>query len=469
MKKKFLSQEKRNISKLIENLSKALNIDIDSLSFFEEKLEQIILKNSLNDMLETYFSLLENEMVSLIERRLTPSFQFGIQNQHFTIIGYHGKLNVNLDAKDIDENTYYSFDSISKVLTSIVTMLMIRDGRITLETPINKYNQDFYMDATITSILKFTAMIQTEKRIDGLSPEETIAILKQCRENITEKNKYKNYYQYNDLGYMILRLSIPEFLERLDYVLSLIDPTNLTYKNTEFKELITGGKFSQEYITPDLKGRDILFPGHTGLYGNITGLLNLFTKILNNQILTKEELDLLLKQPYTDPIVYTKLGNIATSKNGSTQYMAKVAGFYRKPNNITDSNYDKLASCDFSNLTTDNALASAGTCGSWVVGDNLSYQGQFGTYVGGILTNPYSYVRTDNYPGSQNIITNTNLTVNEKGVILGFSGKLNPYKNIITRYGILLELLTAYLKNNHPEYNLDSKQITYTRKLKKTQ
>lgn len=469
MENHFLSTEKQNIKKLIKDLSIVLNTDIDTLAFLEEKLDLIILKsNKLEDLLENYFSLLENEMITLIERRLTPAFQFGIKNKYFTFKGYYGKINATPTARDIDENTYFSFDSISKILTSIITMMMIRDGNVTINSSVNSYNTNFNMDASIESILKFTAMIQTDKRIDNLSREETIGILKNVKENILEKSKYKNYYQYNDLGYMILRLSIKDFLERLDIVLNIIDPYNLTYKNIENKDLITGGKLNYEYITPDTKGRGIPFPGHTGLYGNIEGLLNLFNKIFyTNDILTKEELELLLKQPYDDSTTYTKLGNVATSKNGSTLYMAKVAGIYRKPNNIVDSNYDKMASCDFSNLTTDKAMASAGTCGSWVMGDDLSYQGLFGNYVGGILTNPYSYIKEGKYKGSNNTVLNTNLTFNENGVIIGYSSKLNPYKNIIAKYGILLELLTEYIKNTYKEEFLDNKHITYIRKLSK--
>lgn len=468
----FLSDSKRNIKNLITDLSKALNVDITTLNPLEEKLTKIILTsstNSLNNILETYFSLLEAEMTTLIARRITPAFQFGIKNDYFTFIGYHGQFSSLPTSKDITYQTFFSFDSISKILTSTITMLLLRDGKVTIDSSINSFNPNFNMDASIKSILKFTAMIQTEKRIDNLPREETIKILKKCRENITEKNRRQNYYQYNDIGYMILRLSIPDFLERLDTILNIIDKDNLTYKNLENKVLITGGKLGLEYITPDTKGRGIPFPGHTGLYGNIEGLLNLYQKITNNSILTPTELSLLLKQPYSDPTVYNLDGTKIISKTGIPLYTAKVGGFYRSPSNITDPNYDKMTSCDFSNLTTSSALASAGTCGSWVMKDDLSYQNKFGTYIGGILTNPYTYINPHEYPITVNLIPNTNLFVNQKGVILGYSAKLNPYKEIIAEYGIILELLTEYLKNTYKEYSLPTQHITYTKQLKKIQ
>lgn len=467
MENNFLSKDKRNIKELIKNLSIVLNVDISTLRPIEEKLDKIILKSSLKDMLEEFFNLLETDMSSLIDKRITPSFQFGLRNKYFTFIGYYGKYNSHTTSKDITHNTYYSFDSISKVLTSIVTMLMIRDGKVTFNSPVTSINPEFNMDASIESILKFTAMIQTEKRIDNLPISETIDILKRCKENLQEKALYKNYYQYNDIGYMILRLSIPDFLDRLDTILNLIDGDNLTYKNTSFKDKITGGRLGLEYFTPDTKGRGIDFPGHTGLYGNIEGLLNLFYQIFfTNNILTKEELEILLKVPYNDPSVYTKDGTRAVSKNGSMQYMAKTSGIYRTPTNMLEEKINKMTSCDFSNLTTNRAMASAGTCGSWVMGDNIAYNALFGTYTGGILTNPYSSIEIGNYPDSRNMIPGTNLVVNQRGVIFNYSSMLNEYKEIICQYGLILEVLTEYIKNTYKDYNLDNKQITYIRKLK---
>ena len=87
-----------------------------------------------------------------------------------------------------------------------------------------------------------------------------------------------------------------------------------------------------------------------------------------------------------------------------------------------------------SHLTTDKAIASVGTCGSWAVTDNLEYKNKFGHYIGGLLTNPYSFVEQGYYPETKNNIPNTNLTVNQKGIILGYQSALNPYKELITEY-----------------------------------
>lgn len=470
MKNNFCSIEDKYIKFWIDSLIKELMVDEASVALIEAKLKKIILNsNCLNDLLEEYYLLLEEEMATLMSKKITPSFQFGIKNKYFSFISYEGKFNGYEDSINIDSDTYYSFDSISKILTSVVIMMMVREGVISMDSTVNSYNSDFKLDASIKSILDFSACIQTDDRIDYFSKSDTIEMLKKCRENLVEKNNYKNYYQYNDIGYMILRLSIPDFLDRLDYILNIIDGNNLTYNNFNSDKLITGGRLGIENISPDPKGRDIIFPGHTGLYGNMMGLLNLFDTIFyTDKILSKEEMKELMRQPYFDPIVYDKLGNRALSKNGSYLYMAKIGGIYRKPDNIIDDNYDKMTSCDFSNLTTDKAKASTGACGSWVMGDDLFYKGLFGSYVGGILTNPYSYVRSGNFKDKVNAVRDTNLLVNDKGIICGsYSNSLNYYKEVIATSGILLELLTEYIKTFCREEFSDIKQISYVRSLKK--
>lgn len=467
MKEYYLSNNKIHIKSLIKELSEILKVNPSNLSFLEERLDYILLKtNSIENIMNNYLDLFLKDMGGIIADNITAGFQVGIRNKYFTLISYYGHGSTTKDF-DINENTYFSLDSISKIFTSLITMLMIRDGKIKLNSPINEINNNFLTNTKIEDILKFRAMLQTSKRIDNLSEKVTIDILKKCREDLEKKQIYTNYYQYNDIGYMILRLSIPNFLERLNTVLNLIDNNNLTYNNIQMKNNITGGRKNLEYITPDTKGRGIPFPGHTGMYANMNGLLNLFYKVFyTNTILTEKELELLLKQPYNSPYVYNEDGTIKTNNNGKKIYTTKISGLYHKPNNITEKNFDKLFYLDLSNLTTDNAIASTGTCGSWVMGDNLTYNSHFGSYVGGILTNPYSFIDIGEYPNQRNTIPNTNLVVNKKGIILGYPGKLNYYKEKITEYGILLELLTEHIKNTDEDL-LKDKEYTLTRKLKK--
>ena len=125
--------------------------------------------------------------------------------------------------------------------------------------------------------------------------------------------------------------------------------------------------------------------------------------------------------------------------------MAKVSGIYRLPNGINNPNYSKIASCDMSDKTTNEAKASTGTCGSWIVTDNLNSNNKFGKYIGGFLTNPYSCIETKNYKDNERI-PGTPHIVNQKGVILRYQTVLNKYKEIITKYGIILEIITEYIK-----------------------
>ncbi len=453
MNKYLLNSEKNYIDILFNTLQKNLyhQTDIELKHIFTT----LITNNkdaSIEDLLNNYIDLLISKMKPLLDKKLTLGVQFGIKNNHFQIETYGGKYIYKNTTKPINESTLFSFDSISKLITSIITMKEIREKNFNLNTKINNINPDYQLDATVESILKFTSPIRTEKRLENLNKTDTITLLKKCKENLIRKQENEYFYEYNDIGYMILRLVIPDFLNKLDTLLQEIDSTNLTYKTNNKKENITGGKINEEYITPDLKGREITFPGHTGLYGNISGLLNLYDKLMNTDtILTKEEKEILLKQPYPLPIIYNKEKN-------KYQYLNKVAGLYRVPKGITNT-YDKLSIFDIPNQTTKNATASTGTCGSWVMNDNLSTSNQFGKYTIGILTNPYSYVENKKYEDAINKLDNNNLEVNQKGVIIGYSKKLNPYKEIITNYAILLELITEYIKLNEKNISTIKKKI----------
>ncbi len=438
----MLPEEKKLLNRITHDLEKRLRMPIDEV---KKRLNILLLHNrdaSIEDFLKEYDQLFVQDFHTFLDKNLAPSMQFGIQNEYFSFVHQ-----IQKEGYSYSLDTMYSFDSISKLALACVVMLERRKGNLHLNNTVHDINSDFACDASIKSILDFSAMLQTEKRIDNLSVEETIQILKKCKENLLEKKNRKNYYQYNDIGYMILRLAIPQFIEQLDNLLNMIDNGNLTIYNEENKERITGGKLGEEYVTPDRKGRGILFPGHTGLYGNIQGLLSFVYQVFcTENILSFDERQMMLQQPYMDPIVYNKDGYQQIGKNGSLQYMCKVSGVYRKPLGVYDETFSKMAACDMSSCTTDFGIATTGTCGSWGVTDTLTTKNKFGSYVGGILTNPYTYVQKDSYPEDSNVISNTNLVVNKNGVINGYSGKLNPYKDMVSSYGLLLVLLTEYFK-----------------------
>ena len=244
---------------------------------------------------------------------------------------------------------------------------------------------------------------------------------------------------------MILRQVIPNFVELLNQLIN----QNITYRNKENNN-ITGGKIQEENITQDTKGRDIIFPGHTGLYANITGLLNFFyTLLYTENILTNKEKELLWKQPYPNPILYNQDGTPKIGNN-TYRYINKLAGFYKIPQGIKET-YDKLLLFDMPNNTTNKSVASAGTSGSWIIGDTLNLNNNIKNYTAAILTNPYSFVEAKEYPNPINPLNNTPLTVNSKGKIIEYSKKLNPYKETIVTYAIILELLTEYIRVTTPQ------------------
>ena len=445
MKKYLLNTEKNNINNLINILNTSLYRPISPKT--QETFISLIRNNkdsNIEDTLNNFLNLLIDEMYPILTSNTTKGIQFGIKNKIFQIEAFGGTYNKETPIK---KDTLFSLDSISKIITSIIVIKNITKGNFKLNTKINELNNDYNLDATIESILKFTACIRTEKRIDNLSKEETIKILKNCREILTIKNNYKNFFEYNDIGYMILRNIIPNFLNDANNILK---NTNITYNPNKYNT--TGGKINEEYITQDPKGRNIIFPGHTGLYSNITNLLNFFYKLINKEeILTKKELNALLDQPYSYPYCLN-------NQTQEEKCITKTSGMYIAPKNLKD-NYNKLRISDMPDTSTKLSIASAGTGGSWIMFDNLKTNNKFDTYTTGILTNPYSYVENKTYPFDINDLENTNLKVSYKGKIIHYSRQLNPYKIIMTNYAIILELLTEYLKINESGKKILTKKI----------
>ena len=435
MEKYLLNTEQNYINYLIDIMNQ--NLYKPLLPSIKENLINIIKENkdkSIEEILNILINNLSNEINTIITNNITLGTQIGIKNKYFEIELYGGKYLEKGEKKEINENTLFSIDSISKLFTSTTTINAIRNTNINLNTKINQINKEYNLDTTIESILKFTSCIKTEKRIDNLSSYETIKLLKECKELLDIKNNYQNFYEYSDIGYMILRQTIPNFLNTLDNILK---NTNITYNNKTNN--ITGGKINEENITPDQKGRDIIFPGHTGLYSNIRNLINFIEKLITTEsLLTNKEKDLLWKQPYQYPYSYNKITKEQKCIN-------KISGIYKVPDNISPE-YDKLKIFDTPNQTTINSISSAGTCGSWIMHDNLEINNLFNYYTTGILTNPYSYVENKEYENEINDLNNTELKVYKKGKIIHYSRQLNPYKEILVSYSLLLELLTEYLK-----------------------
>lgn len=435
MEKYLLNTEQNYINYLIDIMNQ--NLYKPLLPSIKENLINIIKENkdkNIEEILNILINNLSNEINTIITNNITLGTQIGIKNKYFEIELYGGKYLEKGEKKEINENTLFSIDSISKLFTSTTTINAIRNTNINLNTKIIKINKDYNLDTTIESILKFTSCIKTKKRIDNLSSYETIKLLKECKELLDIKNNYQNFYEYSDIGYMILRQTIPNFLNTLDNILK---NTNITYNNKTNN--ITGGKINEENITPDQKGRDIIFPGHTGLYSNIRNLINFIEKLITTEsLLTNKEKDLLWKQPYQYPYSYNKITKEQKCIN-------KISGIYKVPDNIS-TEYDKLKIFDTPNQTTINSISSAGTCGSWIMHDNLKINNLFNYYTTGILTNPYSYVENKEYENEINDLNNTELKVYKKGKIIHYSRQLNPYKEILVNYSLLLELLTEYFK-----------------------
>ena len=124
----LLTNEKKELVKLTTNLEKTL---YKTTPIISEKLTNIIKTTkdyNIEDILNEILNNLINDTHSILERNLTLGLQLGIKNEYFTITSYGGKKQYQNQIENIKDSTLFSFDSISKNLTSIITMYQVRNN-----------------------------------------------------------------------------------------------------------------------------------------------------------------------------------------------------------------------------------------------------------------------------------------------------------------------------------------------------
>lgn len=104
---------------------------------------------------------------------------------------------------DMEEDTIFDLASTSKLFTAVSILKIYEMGLIDVFDPVNKYVPEFknLEDVTVYELLKFSANIGTDIRIDSAhNPKDAEAILFSAH----KRNNYLNN-AYTDIGSMILR------------------------------------------------------------------------------------------------------------------------------------------------------------------------------------------------------------------------------------------------------------------------
>lgn len=104
---------------------------------------------------------------------------------------------------DIEQDTIFDLASTSKLFTSVAILKVYETGLIDIFDPINKYVPEFknLEDVTVYELLKFSANIGTDTRIDSAkNKEEAEQILFGAHKRYEHLNN-----AYTDIGAMILR------------------------------------------------------------------------------------------------------------------------------------------------------------------------------------------------------------------------------------------------------------------------
>lgn len=120
----------------------------------------------------------------------------------------YGLANLEVGAK-ARKDSVYEIGSITKQFTAAVVMMLVEEGRISLDAPIRRYLPDApetWKDVTVRHLLTHTSGIKTYTELDGfqvrdkLSPKQFVERLAKQPLDFAPGTKYK----YNNSGYNLL-------------------------------------------------------------------------------------------------------------------------------------------------------------------------------------------------------------------------------------------------------------------------
>lgn len=316
------------VNKLLTNHNLAKEEEQKNLLTKEDYIEilkpviSIVQKNgdlSLEELRELLYKESNVEDVltnSIYERRMAPGAVISYGTPYYNEIISLGKTSEIRYGYDTYEDTIYDLASVTKLFTSISIQLLSRIGRIDLNKSVTYYLPEFkgLENITIYQLLTFNASVKTDGRIDRAEDkEEALEILKTI--SFDPENNGKR--PYTDMGAMILKYVI-EKVSKMDYYTFvskfILEPAkmNNTYVSIPYDKLKrvadTGydgfyykdGKYRINDVVKagdcyDAKARimgqrDGNLSGHAGLFSTGKDMSNLSIALLNNEILTSEEL-----------------------------------------------------------------------------------------------------------------------------------------------------------------------------------
>lgn len=311
----------------------------------------------LRDMLYNDSKIFLDTYLAIYRKNMTPGavISYGTLNYHETVA-----LGSITDDSDIltTKDTYYDLASVTKLFTSISIQILSRKGLIDLNKPVTYYLPEFLNlgNITIFQLLTFNAPVKTDGRVDkAKDKDEAEKILKTISFN---KNDNSNR-PYTDMGAMVLKYVVEKVIGKSFYEFvneNILIPSNMTSTKVNFSKselsniAPTGGngfyyKDGNYRINNvnlgecyDEKARIMgqkegILSGHAGLFSTANDMTNLAICLLNEQILTDDEL-VHMADNYT--------GNMAKG----IQYLGKLC-YSKNPVQVDSEIYHPLSGRSF--------------------------------------------------------------------------------------------------------------------------
>ena len=227
------------------------------------------------------------------------------------------------DSKEkTDENTLFSIGSVSKAFTGLGLMLLVQNGKITLDDPIKKYMNDLpeaWGNITIRQYMTHTSGIPELKgKKDDGSFEETIKNSGNLPMSFSpgKKQQYNNF-NFAIMGKLIEKVTGMAYLDYMDkYIFHPLQMTrtgvNPDATNIAMGHMLRNGKWKT--IKTHFRPGDYGIPSG-GLQTTLTDFIKL-SQALSGKTLLNKTMEEVMWTPYSQRLSNTPGWHSQTGSNG---------------------------------------------------------------------------------------------------------------------------------------------------------
>lgn len=259
---------------------------------------ELMYRHNPDEMVNTLVGHTIEEYESIRKKYNIPGYTAAVQVGNISVGIFGGKTNSFKDAIDMPEDALFDIASMTKLYTQIVVYNLMAEGLFKLTDKIIDIDKRFTElgDTTVGDILSFAVAFKTPGRIDD-APNDDEALSRLFGTTIAKDEKMgllKGYYDYNDIGMMIIKEVVEEktkmtFEQLIDqYVLAplKLKNTHLIVPKDKYP-LITGTPNLETAHVNDMKANMMKngYSGHAGIFASYSDIMKVMRAALSGIIL----------------------------------------------------------------------------------------------------------------------------------------------------------------------------------------